>query len=149
MNSVSAGSRSRGRLARVGAVDVGHEPEAQDAVAVVAQRLVGHRRAEVGAADADVDDVADPACPVKPVHSPRRTWSAKAAIRSRTSWTSGTTSWPSTRSAAPCAGSAERGVEDRAVLGRVDARAGEHRVAALLDAGGLGDREQERAWSRP
>ena len=34
--------------------------------------------------------------PVKPVHSPWRTLSAKAPMRSSTSWTSGTTSWPST-----------------------------------------------------
>ena len=47
------------RLGEVGAVDVGDEAEGQLALAVVAQRLVGHHRAEVRAADADVDDVAD------------------------------------------------------------------------------------------
>ena len=46
-------------LGEVGAVDVGDEAERQIAVAVVLERLVGHHRAEVGAADADVDDVAD------------------------------------------------------------------------------------------
>ena len=34
--------------------------------------------------------------PVNPVHSLSRTRIAKAAIRSRTAWTSRTTSWPST-----------------------------------------------------
>ena len=43
----------------VGAIDVGDEAEGEVALAVVLQRLVGHDRAEVGAADADVDDVAD------------------------------------------------------------------------------------------
>ena len=40
--------------------------------------------------------------PVWPFHSPERTRSAKAAIRSSTSWTSATTSTPSTTSDAPC-----------------------------------------------
>ena len=48
-----------GGLPEVGAVDVGHEPERHVAPAEVAERVVGHVRAEVGAADADVDDVAD------------------------------------------------------------------------------------------
>ncbi len=34
--------------------------------------------------------------PVAPVHAPERTRVARSAIRSSTSWTSGTTSWPST-----------------------------------------------------
>ena len=59
MKSVSAGSRSRGRFHEVGAVDVGNEPEGHRPVAVMLERLVGHHRPEVGAADADVDHVAD------------------------------------------------------------------------------------------
>ena len=43
----------------VGAVDVGDEAERHVALAVVAQCLVRHHRAEVRAADADADDVAD------------------------------------------------------------------------------------------
>ena len=46
-------------LGEIGAVHVGDEAERQVAVAVVLERLVGHDGAEVGAADADVDDVAD------------------------------------------------------------------------------------------
>ncbi len=34
--------------------------------------------------------------PVAPVHAPERTSSEKVAMRSRTAWTSATTSWPST-----------------------------------------------------
>src|SRR3546814_7804742 len=46
-------------LAEVGAVDVGHEREAHVAITEIAQRLAGHHRAEVRAADADADHVAD------------------------------------------------------------------------------------------
>ena len=46
-------------LGEVGAIDVRDEAEDHVARGVVAQRLVGHDRAEVRAADADVDDVAD------------------------------------------------------------------------------------------
>ncbi len=44
----------------VRAVDVGDEAHRQPGVGHVAQRAVGHGRAEVGSADADVDHVADP-----------------------------------------------------------------------------------------
>ncbi|VTR70981.1 conserved hypothetical protein [Desulfosarcina cetonica] len=48
-----------GRLGKVGTVDVGDEAHRQVASAVVAQGFVGHDRPQVGAADADVDDIAD------------------------------------------------------------------------------------------
>ena len=44
---------------QVGGVDVGDEPRRDARVGVVAQRLVHHHRAEVRAADADVDDGLD------------------------------------------------------------------------------------------
>ena len=47
------------RLGEIGAVDVGDEAEGHGALAVMLQRLVGHDRAEIRAADADVDHVAD------------------------------------------------------------------------------------------
>src|SRR5262249_40084550 len=47
-------------LDEVGAVDVRHEPERHIALAVMTQCFVGHDRPEVGATDADVDDVTDP-----------------------------------------------------------------------------------------
>ena len=47
------------RLDEIRAVDVGHEAERHGAVAVVLERLIRHHRPEVGAADADIDDVAD------------------------------------------------------------------------------------------
>ena len=59
MNRVSAGIEIARGFGEVGAVHVGDEAECQVALAVMAQRLVGHHRTEVGAADADVDDIAD------------------------------------------------------------------------------------------
>jgi hypothetical protein len=48
-----------GRCGEVGRVDIGDEAEREVALCVVAQRVVGHHGPEVGAADADRDDVAD------------------------------------------------------------------------------------------
>ena len=47
------------RFGEIGAIDVGNEAEGHVAVAVMLERFVGHHRPEVGAADADVDDVAN------------------------------------------------------------------------------------------
>src|SRR5208282_5698104 len=47
------------RFNEIGPVDVRYEPERHRAFAVVLQRLVSHDRAEIGAADADIDDVSD------------------------------------------------------------------------------------------
>ena len=45
------------RLREVGAIDIGNEPERQGSIAIVFERLVGHHRPQVGAPNADVDDV--------------------------------------------------------------------------------------------
>ena len=96
MNSVSSASRSRVASTKSVAVDVGDEAEGQVALAVVAQRLVRHHRPEVGAADADVDDVADRLAGVPlPLRRSAR-GRRRRAMRSSTSWTSATTSSPST-----------------------------------------------------
>ena len=47
------------RLGEVGAIDIGNESERQSPVAIVLERLIGHHRSQVGAPDADVDDVSD------------------------------------------------------------------------------------------
>ena len=60
MNSVSAGSRSWVASAKSVPSTFETKRKSSDAVAVVLERLVGHDRAQVGAADADIDDVADP-----------------------------------------------------------------------------------------
>ena len=47
------------RLRKVRAIDIRNKAERHPAVAVMFQRLVRHHRAEIGSADADVDDGAD------------------------------------------------------------------------------------------
>ena len=79
----------------VGAVDVGDEAEGEVALRVVLQRFVGHDRAEVGAADADVDDVADALAGVAlPLAAADAVGEGGHLVE--TAWTSGTTSSPST-----------------------------------------------------
>ena len=55
MKSVSAGSRSRVASTKSIAVHVGDKAEGQAAVAVMLERFVSHHRAEIGAADPDID----------------------------------------------------------------------------------------------
>ena len=57
---VRAGSRPRNFEVEVGPVDVGHEAEVEVPVDEGVECDGGHGRAEVGAADADVDDVGQP-----------------------------------------------------------------------------------------
>ena len=99
------------------------------------ERLIGHHRPEVGAADADVDDVvialtgvALPVAAADPV--------GESAILSSTAWTSGTTFSPSTISIAPLR-RPQRDVQHGAVLGDVDLLAAEHGVDARAQAGFL------------
>ena len=102
-------------------------------LAVGRERLVGHHRAEVGAADPDVDDRADPLAGdpgpragadlvgegVDPVAAPRARRRRRPDRRP-----------PATTSA----GQPQRGVQHGAVLGDVDVVAAEHRVAAVRPA---------------
>ena len=59
MNSVSAGSRSRVASAKSVPSTLETKRNVRSRSAVVPQRLVGHHRPEIGAADPDVDDVPD------------------------------------------------------------------------------------------
>ncbi len=60
MKSVSAGVQVAGRFGQVRAVDIGDEAEVDRTVTVEFEGFIGHHRSQVGAADADVDHVADP-----------------------------------------------------------------------------------------
>ena len=60
MKSVVAGSESVEFGDQIRGVDVGYEACRDPGVGVVTQRPIGHRRAEVRAADADVDHRLDP-----------------------------------------------------------------------------------------
>src|SRR3984957_13857364 len=48
------------RLGEVGAINVRYKAHGEITIAVMAQRLVRHHRAEVGTANADIDDRTDP-----------------------------------------------------------------------------------------
>ena len=132
------------RVGEMRAVDVGDEMHARPAVAIGRERRRRHRRAEVGAADADIDDVgeavggdaADLAGADLRRRSARNRSSvcmhlrhdvlavdADVGVRRR----------------------AQRDVQDGAVLGDVDRLAGEHRIAQRRRRSArFGEREEER-----
>jgi hypothetical protein len=131
-----------GRLHEIGPVDVRYEAEGQRAIAVVPERLVGHHGAEVGAADADVDDVPDPLAgvplPVAAAHPVREVrhgvedgmdlgHDVLAVHHDRCG------SW-----------SAQGDVQDGPILRQVDLVAPEHRVDALAQAAFLGQATEQR-----
>ncbi len=53
------GIETQHRLGEVRAIDIGDEAEGHGALAVVLERFVGHDRAEIGAANADIDHIAN------------------------------------------------------------------------------------------
>ena len=130
----------------VGAVDVGDEAEGEVALAVVLQRLVGHDRAEVGAADADVDDVADAlagvALPFAAAHS---VGEGGHLVEHRMDAGDDVFAIDEDRFAF---GRAQRDVQHGAVFGDVDLVAAEHGVDALLQAALLGELRRAASGSR-
>ena len=130
-------------------VDVRHETAGQSRLRVVGQGERGHRRAEVRAADPDVDDRRDPLarCP--------RPGPAADAVGEITHLAEDRLHVADDVLAVDvelAAGwHAQRHVEDRAVLRRVDVVPGEHRVAMRVDVGGVGQIHQEaqRQVGRP
>ena len=130
----------------VGAVDVGDEAEGQVALAVVLQRLVGHDRAEVGAADADVDDVADALAGVAlPLAAADAVGEGGHLVEHRVHRGDDVFAVDDDRLAL---GSAQGDVQDGAVLGDVDLVAAEHRVDLLAQAGLLGQLRAAASASR-
>ena len=119
---------ARGFL-EVGAVDVGDEAEGHVAPAVMTQRLVGHHRAEVGAADADIDDVADALAGVARASAPLRTCSRESrhALEHRVHLGHDVDAVDQD----PLARRRPQGdVQDGALLGHIDFLAAEHRFDA-------------------
>ncbi len=126
----------------VGPVDVGHEPELHRPQGVVAQRLGGHRRPQVRAADADVDDGPD-ALPgeARPLAVAHADGEGRHAVQHGVDVVDDVLA---VDDQALVAREAQGGVEDGAVLGLIDARAREHLLATVLDARGPREVQQER-----
>ena len=138
-----------GRLDEVGAVDVGDEAEGHLAPAEVAQRLVGHHRAEVGAADPDVDDVADrPAGVADPLAAAHPLAEVAHPVEGLVDLLDDVDAVDDQRAAAR---HPQRDVEHGPVLGDVDVLAGEHRFAPFVDAalGGEVAEQQQRLVDDP
>ena len=142
-NNVSAGSRPASAPAMSAPSTLDTKRAVDLRVAERVERPVGHRRPEVGAADADVDDGADALRRWRPSTARRGPARRTRPCAPSTSWTSGD---DVVRRRASIdrrrAGGAQGDVQHGPVLGDVDPLAGEHRVAAPGDAGGVGDGEQ-------
>ena len=116
----------------VGAIDVGDEAEGEVALGVVLERFIGHDRAEIGAADADVDDVADALAGVSlPCSAANLVGEGGHLVEHSVHAGDYIFAVDLDRFAF---GRAERDVQDGAVFGDVDLVAAEHRVDALLQA---------------
>ncbi len=117
----------------IGAVDVRHEAERELARAVVPQGFVRHHRPEVGAADADVDDVGDPLAvvpgPLAVAHPVRE---RAHAVEHRVHAGHDVLAVDDDRRVAR---GAQRDVQRGAVLRHVDPVAGEHRGDGGVEAG--------------
>ena len=78
------GVESLDRFSEVGAIDIRHEAQRERTVAVMLQRLIRHHRPKIGAADADIHDVANPLARCDP--STRRCgcdWRTRPSCRAR------------------------------------------------------------------
>ena len=145
MNSVSAGSRSRVASTKSVPSTLETKRNVMRAVAVVLERLVGHHRAEVGAADADVDDVADALAGVAlPVAAAHAVGEGRHRVEHGVDVGHDVLAVDHDRRAAR---GAQGDVQHGPVLGDVDLVAAEHGVDALAQAGLLGQL-QSRPGSR-
>ena len=142
------GIEVRGLLREVGRVDVGDEQRLDAGIRVRLEGLVDHHGAEVRAADADVHDVrhllAGDAAPLARAHP---VGERRHRVEHRLHVVVDVLPVDDERGRG-ARGPAQRGVQHRAVLGRVDVLAGEHRGVALGDPGLLGEARRARRGSR-
>jgi hypothetical protein len=125
----------------IGAVDVGDEPKRHGALAVRLQRFIGHHGPEVGAADADVDDVADALTGVSlPDAAANAVRKVARAIEHRVDLRHDVLPIHSHGGAL---GRTQRGVQDSSILGDIDALAAEHGIDALAQARLLREPQQQ------
>ena len=130
-----------GGLGEVGGVDIGDEAQVERSVAVVPERLVGHHRPQVRAADADIDHVADafPGVPLPftgadPVGEGRHPVQHGVHVGHHV---------PAVHQDALAAGRPQRHVQHRPPLGDVDPVAAEHGVDAFPEARGPRQLQQQ------
>ncbi len=129
------------RLHQVAAVDVGNEAETQVAVAVIAEGLVRHHRPEVGAADADVDHVADgPARVAKPLAAAHAAGEVGHPVEHGVDLGHDVLTVDDDRGALR---RAQGHVQHGAPLRDIDLIAAEHRVDPLAQAGFIGQSQQQ------
>ena len=128
-------------LAEGGPIDIGDETEVEPAVAVAAQGLIGHLRAEIRPADADIHDVADAlsrvAGPRAVAHLRRE---RRHAVEHRVHAGDDVLAIDLDHGAAR---SAQGDVQHRAAFGRVDLLAAEHGVAPRRHAAFLGETHEQ------
>ena len=125
MKSVVSGERLLQRLRDVRAVDIGDEMGARTLPPIRLERLRHHDRAEVRAADADVDEIGDRLARVALPFAGADRLGEFPSCASSTALTSGITSLPSTRIGVFDA-VAQRDMQHRAVLRHVNLLAGKH-----------------------
>ena len=129
------------RFDEIGPIDVRHEPERHRALAIVLQRLVSHNRAEIGAADADIDDVPDALARMAlPVAAPHAVDESAHAIEDRMNLRDDVFAVDDDRGSPR---RAQRDMQHGAALGNVDLLAAKHRVDALAQARLLGELDEQ------
>ena len=129
-------------LVEVRAVNVRDKAEVQAALAVGSQRLIGHHRTQVGAANADIDDIANrpagvalPLAAAHPVGEGGHLRQNGVHLRHHVL---------SLEFDGLAFGRAQRNVQNGPLFGDVDLLAPEHRIDALAQAGFSGQLQQQR-----
>ncbi len=129
------------RLGEIGAIHVRDEAEGEVAPRECSECLVGHHRAQVGAADADVHDVADGPAGVSPPGAVADLVSeAGHAVEHLVDLRDHVLAVDADHGIAWCT---QRRVQDRAILGDVDVLAAEHGLDALDEASLPGEVPQQ------
>ncbi len=130
------------RVGKMRAVDIGDEVHVRSAVAVGGQRGDRHRRPEVGAADADIDDVVElVGGDAAMLAVADLIGKGEEALERRVHFGDDVLAVDAD---VGVGARAERDMKDGAAFRLVDRLAGEHRVAQLLHLGSLGERKEKR-----
>ena len=142
MNSVSSGARSRVASAKSVPSTFDTKRKREVAIAVVAQRFVGHDRSQIAAADADVDDVADGLAGKPEPFAGAKLVGELGHMVEHLMHRVARFGHFGRRQGLP-AGRAQRGVQHGALLGDVDGVSAEHGVDALAQSAILRQRHEQ------